>query len=1666
MAGGRIDVEVAADLSEFNSQFEEGLEGAGEAASNFAGKLAGVLAFTGAAVSFASIIDKGNEFTRTLNAMSGVSGATGEQMDAIKAKAMALGNDVELSATSANDAAAAMTELAKGGFSVDQSMEAAKGTLQLAAAAQIDAAEAATIQSQALQAFGLDASYAATASDVLANAANASSAEITDIAAGLQQSGAVANQFGLSIEETSATLGVLANAGITGSDAGTLLKSTLLSLTDTSKPAQAAMETLGLTVYDTQGNFVGMESLFGQLKDASAELTPEIYQQASATLFGSDAMRLSGVAAEQGSDGWNLMREAIGRQGAAAELAAAQNQGLPGVFEKIENTSERLQLQLYDLIDGPLTSFGNTAVGLADGALDKFDVALGNSGGVVQGFNEVISGSLTNLPMLSGTFNNVVRAGDSMREMALSIRDGLVEIAEGATTSGGALDTLQGGLSLATGIGATALAVLTPIVGVIASAVGAFGSLPGPIQAVVTGLVAFKIASMASSAFMARNVSDMGRMASAAHGLGTRIQGIGPAAQSGYAGLRTIATATGGVVTTANMGRVAMGSFGSSIQSLGNHSSTIARMQGAFVNAAVGASSFSRAAGTAAAAGSVMKSAAGGLMGALGGPAGLAVMGVVAALSIYSMNQRKAAQAAAEHEESIKSLIGTLDEQTGAITERTYQQKASELADSGAIKSARDYGIAETDLVAAHLNQADALGRTNQVIDDNIKKSLTSSELYRDSEKNYKAAGISLQDLTDALGGAPGKYDEVNGKIQDWNRNMGASGAANSSMMESLGALKGGMDTAGQGAANLGTEIGKSNVDLAAAQQRASDAAAALEKGRSPASQFSDAMQKLGGMAGSAEEKLSALSNALTIFNGGTVGLEQAQSRLAEASDATKAAFADAAGVGAIVNGAFDVSTDTGRRLLDATNSQQQATLANAQAAYEAKKNVGDLAGAQADATAVVTASRQTFLDQIATMGIVGDEAQRMADKYIGIPSVISTLLTLDNQSFKLNAQESENIIGMLSGLEATPQVTAILTKLKEGKAITTQDLAELSKSTADPAVVLRIAEALANSQQVKDDLAGIRDKDVTIRVHMQEISAAVAKYGAWSPEAVQVAFGPKALGGPIEGGVPGKDSVPILAMPGEHMLTTQDVDNLGGQDGVFRFRAALAQGKVGKFADGGAIGSDGLDNMINFARAKAGIGYNYGPWDCSMYMSHIAATGMGQQPRRLWTTYSILGGDLQGMQPGGSEGHFRIGVSQEHMAGTLFLKDGSRVDVENGGSNSGSTFGGNAAGYDDGQFPNQFHLPDAALSPALQMALTGGSGASYSAGVSKDPWTEKDALALESARVAVIQAKEAQDKVNSSDKKTEADRQQAELKVQRAELKVKELEQKRDGAGSAASLTPAPELMGGMTEDAISMRNAEIAVVDAQLARDKVYADATSTSIDKEKADMAVYSAQNALAKAKTEGSGDGQTFNLKDRVKKFGSDVAGILVDAAFEQLPSELSESRWITTDWEGLMGKKAAPTPAVAAPVFSAAEIQAQLPTTPGVPGWQNMLADINGDNWQERLAAALNLPTVLRDGGGPVPHGTAALNLSGAEEWMLTADERLNLSRDFALMRGTKQQGSDGAALDLAALTAQVDRLVDHADRPNVTYQTRDIDEALRRDRVDRSKQSLTFSRRR
>lgn len=377
-AGGLGQVKTAAadaagEMGRLNSH-------ADKSASAFAGAAGGIAKFVGAAAGLGSIASAaqavasaGMDFQSQMNTLSAVSGATGDQLAAVGAKARELGTDASLTATSASDAAGAMTELAKGGFSVEQSMTAAKGTLQLAAAAQVEAADAATIQSQALQAFNLGAEDAGRVADILAGAANASSAEMTGIAQGLQQAGTVANQFGLSIDDTATSLAMLANAGIQGSDAGTLLKSAMLALTDQGKPAQAAIEELGLTVYDANGKFVGMSSLLGQLKDASASMSDEQYQAATAVLFGSDAMRLAGVAAVQGSEGFDTLKEAVTRQGQAAEVAAAQTQGLPGVWERVQNTMEDLSLGVFDQVDEQLVRMGNGAVDALDAAAPKIE---------------------------------------------------------------------------------------------------------------------------------------------------------------------------------------------------------------------------------------------------------------------------------------------------------------------------------------------------------------------------------------------------------------------------------------------------------------------------------------------------------------------------------------------------------------------------------------------------------------------------------------------------------------------------------------------------------------------------------------------------------------------------------------------------------------------------------------------------------------------------------------------------------------------------------------------------------------------------------------------------------------------------------------------------------------------------------------------------------------------------------------------------------------------------------------------------------------------------------------------------------------------------------------------------------------------------------------------
>lgn len=306
---------------------------------------------------FKSIIDTGLDFSKTLNNFQGVTRASAAEMQQMQQAARALGSDTHLAGASASDAALAMTELAKAGFSVDEAMAAARGTLELATAGQIDAAKAAEIQSNAMNAFSLKPTEAAHVADLLANAAIASSADITDLGQALQQVGGIANGFGENLDDTIAALAIFANAGVKGSDAGTLLKTTMQSITDQGNPAQGAIKELGLELYKLnnqgQNQFVGFRELFRQLDEAKKRLNdPEIFQAQTNILFGSDAMRSAMLG---NAEAFDDMYTKLERVGAAGEMANAQMQGLPGAVEAFKNTTESIKLEAFDALGPALT---------------------------------------------------------------------------------------------------------------------------------------------------------------------------------------------------------------------------------------------------------------------------------------------------------------------------------------------------------------------------------------------------------------------------------------------------------------------------------------------------------------------------------------------------------------------------------------------------------------------------------------------------------------------------------------------------------------------------------------------------------------------------------------------------------------------------------------------------------------------------------------------------------------------------------------------------------------------------------------------------------------------------------------------------------------------------------------------------------------------------------------------------------------------------------------------------------------------------------------------------------------------------------------------------------------------------------------------------------------
>ena len=367
-----ITVRLRADASNFNAsikaaganaqQLAEGMEQSGRKTSLLTTGLAAAGMAAGALG--VAAIKTASDFDASMSGVQSVTRASAAEMDLLRQAAIDAGADTIYSAS---EAAAGITELGKAGLSTSDILSGGlSGALDLAASEGIDVSEAAELMATALTQFGLSGDRATDVADALAAGAGSASGSARDLGFALSQAGTMAHTYGISMEETVGVLSAFASAGMIGSDAGTSLRSMLQHLGNPTKEASELMDELGISVYDSQGHFVSLANLAGQLQTQMGGLSEEERNAAMATIFGADAVRAATQLYNQGAAGVEKWTKTVSQSGYAADMASTRTDNLQGDLEQLSGSFETLLINLGEGGQGPLRSLVQTLDTLVD----------------------------------------------------------------------------------------------------------------------------------------------------------------------------------------------------------------------------------------------------------------------------------------------------------------------------------------------------------------------------------------------------------------------------------------------------------------------------------------------------------------------------------------------------------------------------------------------------------------------------------------------------------------------------------------------------------------------------------------------------------------------------------------------------------------------------------------------------------------------------------------------------------------------------------------------------------------------------------------------------------------------------------------------------------------------------------------------------------------------------------------------------------------------------------------------------------------------------------------------------------------------------------------------------------------------------------------------------
>lgn len=364
-------------------------------------------------------LNTGMQFDATMSQVEAISGATGEEFDALREKAIEMGAQTKFSASEAGQA---MVYMGMAGWKTDQILDGLNGVMSLAAASGEDLATTSDIVTDALTAFGLQAEDASHFADVLAAASVNSNTNVALMGETFKYVAPVAGTLKYSIEDTAVAIGLMANSGIKGSQAGTALRNVITNLEKPSKTVAAAMSELGISLVDQEGNTKSLMELMQNLRQSfsglsgdkafkeyqtwvelideelkSGKISQEEYEEelnkfatmflaSTETLQGKYAAMISGKYGLSGllaivnssEEDFDALTQAIygasDGMGSAAEMEKKMMNNLQGSTTIFKSTLETFKISVSDILKGTaneFVNFGQKSVSSMTEALQK-----------------------------------------------------------------------------------------------------------------------------------------------------------------------------------------------------------------------------------------------------------------------------------------------------------------------------------------------------------------------------------------------------------------------------------------------------------------------------------------------------------------------------------------------------------------------------------------------------------------------------------------------------------------------------------------------------------------------------------------------------------------------------------------------------------------------------------------------------------------------------------------------------------------------------------------------------------------------------------------------------------------------------------------------------------------------------------------------------------------------------------------------------------------------------------------------------------------------------------------------------------------------------------------------------------------------------------------------